>query len=242
MTALSPTIRRVPEAEAALIGSDGGADADRSCRRGGVGCGDAHLRRPRLGRLPARDGRRDRAAARSRRRSHARRQGGAHEGRDDAERERDRLPGRARARHEPARRRARRRRADRLQGGLRRLRVRRLHDAARRPAGELVLLPRAPGRGQRDHDRRGPRRRRHPCAAAGGLSRSRRRPVRLLHARDARLRDRAPREQPVADRGRGADRRSPATSAAAPATTASSRPCSASARPADAQPPGLRPV
>ena len=58
----------------------------------------------------------------------------------------------------------------------------------------------------------------------------------------ARLRDRAPREQPVADRGRGADRALRATSAAAPATTASSRPCSASARPADAQPPGLRPV
>ena len=35
MTALSPTIRRVPEAEAALVGSDGGAGADRSGRRGG---------------------------------------------------------------------------------------------------------------------------------------------------------------------------------------------------------------
>ena len=47
------------------------------------------------------------------------------------------------------------RRADRRQGGLRRLRVRRLHDAARRPAGELVLVSRAAGRGPRDHDRRG---------------------------------------------------------------------------------------
>ena len=51
----------------------------------------------------------------------------------------------------------RRDRADRRQGGLRRLRVRRLHDAARRPAGELVLVPGAAGRGARDHDRRGAR-------------------------------------------------------------------------------------
>ena len=41
MTALSPTIRRVPEAEAALVGSDGGADADRGCRRGGLRRRDA---------------------------------------------------------------------------------------------------------------------------------------------------------------------------------------------------------
>ena len=34
--------------------------------------------------------------------------------------------------------------------------------------------------------------------AAGGLPRARRRPVRLLHARDARLRDRAPAGEPVA--------------------------------------------
>ena len=39
-------------------------------------------------------------------------------------------------------------RPDRLEGGLRRLRVRRLHDAARRQARELVLLPGAPGRGR----------------------------------------------------------------------------------------------
>ena len=97
-------------------------------RRGG----DADLRRPRLGRLPPRDGRRDRPP-RDRDRARTRARGGRRdEGRATLTRERRRLPGRARARHEPARRRARRRRPDRLEGGLRRLRVRRLHDAARR--------------------------------------------------------------------------------------------------------------
>ena len=62
MTALSPTIRRVPEAEAALAGSDGGAGGDRVRRRGRRRSRKADLRRPWLGRVPSRDGRRDRPA------------------------------------------------------------------------------------------------------------------------------------------------------------------------------------
>ena len=61
MTALSPTIRRVPAAEEALIGSDGGARGDRSRRSSGRDGVRPDLRRPRLGRLSPCDGGRDRA-------------------------------------------------------------------------------------------------------------------------------------------------------------------------------------
>ena len=49
-------------------------------------------------------------------------------------------------------------RADRREGRLRRLGVRRLHDASRRQARELVLLPCSPGGGERSDDGRRPRR------------------------------------------------------------------------------------
>ena len=57
ITALAPTIRRVPEAEAALVGHRRRHRGDR--RRGGRGRErrDADQRRARLGRLPDRDGR-----------------------------------------------------------------------------------------------------------------------------------------------------------------------------------------
>ena len=151
-----PTIRRVPEAEAALVGSDGGAEARRRRpRRPRPRRPTPDLRRPGFGRLPARDGRGARPP-RHRRPRVARARGEAVA-----------IPAspalfgaavvkipvtlnvngiayqrRARARRDAALRRPRRRRADRRQGGLRRLRVRRLHGAARRQAGELVLLPR----------------------------------------------------------------------------------------------------
>ena len=60
MTALSPTIRRVPEAEAALHGSDGGAAAIEAAGAAVAAAATPISRRARLGRLPARDGGRDR--------------------------------------------------------------------------------------------------------------------------------------------------------------------------------------
>ena len=108
MTALAPTIRRVPEAEAALVGTDGGADAIAAAAAAGAAAatpisdvrGSADYRRA-MAAVIARP--RDRDSARTRR------EGRTHEGRGDAHRQRRRLPGRPRARHEPARRRARRR-------------------------------------------------------------------------------------------------------------------------------------
>ena len=61
ITALAPTIRRVPEAEAALVGTDAGP-AERDHRRPGDRRRvSADQRRARLGRLSQRDGRGDRA-------------------------------------------------------------------------------------------------------------------------------------------------------------------------------------
>ena len=51
-------------------------------------------------------------------------------------------------RPQPAQHHPHRDRAHRHQGGLRRLRVRRVHGAARRPAGELVLVPGRAGAGR----------------------------------------------------------------------------------------------
>ena len=60
ITALAPTILRVPEAEAALVGGDGGeASVRASADAAALGIA-ADLRRPRLGRLPPGDGGRDR--------------------------------------------------------------------------------------------------------------------------------------------------------------------------------------
>src|SRR5881296_1647753 len=80
----------------------------------------------------------------------------------------------------------------RRQGRLRRGRVRRLHGAARRPAGVVV-----PGAGRRlarprGDDAAGPRARRRPAPAAGRVRAPRRRAVRLLHARNAPDRARLP--------------------------------------------------
>ena len=220
------------------IGSDGGAEAVAQRPRRSGSRGHADLRRPRLRALPPRDGRgdrppRDRRRARPRpRRRRARSPPARPAWRplvkvpvtltvNDVAYPVELEPG-----HEPARRGPRRRRPDRDEGGLRRLRVRRVHDAARRPAGEQLLVPRAAGRGVGDHDGRRPRRRRRAEPAPGGLPRARRRPVRLLHARDARLRDRAARATTRTRPRTRCASASPATSAAAPATTASSRPCS----------------
>ena len=60
ITALAPTIHRVAEAEAALVATDGGRDAARPPPPRRRRCG-TDLRRPCLGRLPPRHGRRHRA-------------------------------------------------------------------------------------------------------------------------------------------------------------------------------------
>ena len=142
ITALAPTIRRVPAAEAALVGTDGGeaaaaaAAAGRRCRR------RADLRCARLGGVPPRHGHRDRPPRRSRQPFGAPAASASpslparpctevsRESRNDAHRQRHRLRRRARAGHEPALRRPGRGGTDRIEGGLRRLRVRGLHDAA----------------------------------------------------------------------------------------------------------------
>ena len=144
--------------------------------------------------------------------------------------QRRRLPGRARARHAACCRSLRDEIGlDRLQGGLRRLRVRRLHDAARRRAGELVLVPRAAGRGQRGHDGRGSRRRTTSCSPLqrafleqGGVQCGFCTPGMLISATALLRANPRPTEEEIRI---GALR---ATSAAAPATTASSRRCSRS--------------
>ena len=59
ITALAPTIRRVPEAEQALTGGDGSPDGRARGGRSGGGRLPADLGRPRLRPLPAGDGRRD---------------------------------------------------------------------------------------------------------------------------------------------------------------------------------------
>ena len=140
ITALAPTIRRVPAAEAALVGHRARPGVRRSggpCRGGGV---RADLRRARIRALSPRDGGGDRQARdrdRPRARSRRRRP-------DPCERGRPvkiaatltvngvRYPVELEPGDEPPRRRPRRRRAHRREGGLRRLGVRRVHDAARR--------------------------------------------------------------------------------------------------------------
>ena len=131
------------------------------------------------------------------------------------------LPGGDRGRPDAAVRAARRARTDRQQGGLRRLRVRRVHGPARRPAGEFVLVPRHAGRGPRVTTVEGLAAGRDAPPAPAGLPRAGRGPVRVLHAGDADQRDarcwRATPTRPTTRSGPGC----PATSAAAPATSGS---------------------
>ena len=128
----------------------------------------------------------------------------------------------------PARRAARGLRPDRHQGRLRRGRVRRLHRAARRRAGELAAWCPRPGRRATrivtvEGLAEGPR----AVAAAAGVRRARRRAVRHLHARhpDHLARAARPHEGPRARRRTRCARRWPATCAAAPATRRSSTRC-----------------
>ena len=60
ITALAPTIRRVPEAEEALAGTAGGRRRGRRGRARRGGGGGTHLGRARVGAVPPRDGRGDR--------------------------------------------------------------------------------------------------------------------------------------------------------------------------------------
>ena len=62
ITALAPTIRRVPEAEAALLGTDAGARRRRGRGAGGGGGIEADRGSARVDRVPQRDGGGDHAA------------------------------------------------------------------------------------------------------------------------------------------------------------------------------------
>ena len=188
ITALAPTIHRVPEAEVLRRrrqrwkrGDPGG----RRCRRRGE---PADLGRPRLRALPQGDGRRDRPP-RDRRRARARRRSPRPDSRESgAARRRGGLemlyqavlavngveyPINVEAAAVAALGAAQRDRAHRQQGGVRRLRVRRLHGADRRPPRELVQLPRAAGERARDHDGRGTLERRRAAPAAARVPRRR---------------------------------------------------------------------
>ena len=246
ITALAPTIRRVPEAEAALDGSDGGRAA---VERGGARPRPPRPRRSRDVRGSA-DYRRAMAAVITRRAVVA----AVARARDGAAPSRprqpalhgavemryaatlnvngERLPGRARARTRacsppcaaPVGLTGSKEGCDDSECGACMM----LLDGA---AGELVLLPRAPGRGPRGHHRRGARRRRRAgsrcrprSSSAAASSAASARPG-MLDLGDARC-STATRRRP---RTRSASR-SPATSAAAPGTTASSRPCSSVSR------------
>ena len=162
ITALAPTIRRVPEAEAAL---EGRADDD-GCRRGRPPRPSAPISDVRASDRYRRRWPRSSPGARSRRLWHVPAAATFRSPRAGARREDPRLSVNGMAYPvdvEPGTSLLaavrRRRRADRRQGGMRRFRMRRLHDAARREAAEQLLVPRAAGRGQQDHDRRGARER-----------------------------------------------------------------------------------
>src|SRR5437867_11987086 len=74
--------------------------------------------------------------------------------------------------------------------------------ARERSRGRVVPAPRRAGVGRRDHHRRGPRARRRPQPASTGVRRGGRDAVRLLHERDAHLRDGVAARGPATD-GRG---------------------------------------
>ena len=230
ITALAPTVRRVPEAEAALAGTTAASGGRGRCGRRG--------RRRRRSPMSAHqtDYRRAMAAVIARRAIGVpcpcprRDRGGP---RQQACAELDDVAasstvngsrtGRARARPSLLRP-ARRPGPHGLQGGLRRLGVRRLHDAARRAAPERLLLPGGPGGRPRGDDRGGPGRDDDlsPLQAAflahGGVQCGFCTPGMLISATALLAR-------PRPERGRGPRSRCPATSAAAPATRASSRLC-----------------
>ena len=110
----------------------------------------------------------------------------------------------------------------RHEAGLRQGRLRRVHRHRRRQGGALVPHARA-RRATAARCRRSRRSAaRRTSTRSSTASITRRRPVRLLHARHADERDRAPRPQPRRRRATRSSSPSPATSAAAPATAASS--------------------
>ena len=162
--------------------------------RRGAGGGRRDPRRDRrLDRRPARDAGADpRRPGRDRGPGRAGRLGRVDGAARDLPADRQRRAGRGRRARDapPARRAARGPRPDRHQGGLRRGRVRRLHRAGRRRGRRELPRARVPGRRVgRAHGRgpgaggRPPGRARRP---AGRVPRRGRRPVRDLHARDAR--------------------------------------------------------
>jgi hypothetical protein len=130
------------------------------------------------------------------------------------------------AAHAPPRRPARPPRPHRHQRGLRRGRVRLLHRAPRRRAGERLSRPRRPVRRARHPHRRGPGRGRAPLPSATLLHR----PRQARNAASARRACCSPQRPCCASARAPASRRSarpwPATSVAARATSASSRACS----------------
>ncbi len=107
---------------------------------------------------------------------------------------------RARRRHDLARRApAQPGRSHRHEGRLWRGHLRCMHGAGRWRSDALVHPARRAGRRRRRPDRRGALRRGRAVGAAAGVHRRGRVPVRVLHARPARLRDRAARSQPHTD-------------------------------------------
>ena len=119
------------------------------------------------------------------------------------------------------------RRSHRQQARLRPRRLRRLHDARRRPAGLLLLDAGDRGAGQADSQRRGPRQRRHAASRAAGVLRQGRADVRLLHAGLHHGERRPAREASRTRRPSRSGRASTATSAAAARSRASSKRCRA---------------
>ena len=176
ITAVAPTVVRSAAAEAALRGNAPTAEVIAAAAAAAARRGRHRSTTSRVGRLPVGDDRGDRTPRAGRRRAGARpamtclcpqrwRWEAPDESRLHAQGERHVLPPRARRRTDAPHGAPGRARADRRQGGLRRLRVRSLHGAGRRPAGELVLLPGAPGRRPRHHYGRGARERRRAAPA-----------------------------------------------------------------------------
>ena len=200
-------------------------------------CSDGQATLPRRGWRPARllaaqlpeDGRRRRGRidGRGRRRQRRRRSAAARAGRGDAEPEGERraAPGDRRAAGDAARRPAQPPRPDGREAGVRPRRLRRLHRAARRRAGEVLHDARGRRGGPRDHDGRGHRHAREDEPAAAGVRREGRAAVRLLHARLRGRGHRLPGEAPESRRSRRSSTASRAISAAAARTAASSRRC-----------------
>ena len=213
ITALSPTIQRVPEAEAALEGTTATAEvvavAAREAADAATPISDVRASERYRRAMAAVIARRAIDAALTRAavaRSRSRPAGVSRESRDHALGQRHLVPGRARSRHDAAGRGSGSDRADRCEGRLRRLRMRRLHDAARREAAEQLSYLALQAEGSEVTTVEGLSSDGELQPAPGGLPRARRRPVRLLHAGHADLGNRTPRGEPDPVRGRGADR------------------------------------